>query len=118
MTSEYLEFQEAAEDLLTELGQSISVARVASSAYSTSTLTTATNTSTSYSGVGWPTNYIKNEIDGETVLASDIKLWFYASTLPLVNDVFTVDTIAYRAITVRQYTVQGQRVLFLVQLRV
>lgn len=105
------------QELLIELGQSISVTRDVIGAYAPATGTVTDSSDTTYSGYGYPTNYRTNQIDGTLVKADDTLLIFSSSTVPLVNDIFTVGSKVLTAINVQKITAQGNNVLFKVQLR-
>lgn len=111
MTTEYEEFQEAAQDILGELGQSITFTRTSSDTYTPGTLTNTLTAPTEFTGVGWPTRYRTTELDNTEINQDDIKLWFYSTTPPEVGDSFAVDAKDYRAMNVEKYTVQGECVI-------
>lgn len=105
-----------ASSLLTRYGQTISVVRD-NGTFNASTGTMDGTSTTSYDGVGYPSNYSKRDIDGVVVIQSDTLLIFSSNTPPIVNDVFTVGAKVMTALDVQIITVSGQDVLYKVQLR-
>lgn len=106
-------------ELLTEFGEAITVTRVTDGAYSTSTLKPATGSTANYAGFGAPTDYDNREIDGSSIKQGDVRLYVNAITVaPLPGDTITLDSVVYRAITVRKYSINSENVLYEVQIRV
>lgn len=103
--------------LLTTYGQSVSVVRDVIGAYDTAAGTVTDSSDTTYSGYGYPEKYNSYLIDGTLVKQQDIKLTFSSTTTPLINDIFTLDGVAYTAQNVEKITAQGSNVIYIVQLR-
>lgn len=103
--------------LLTNYGQALTIVRDNVGAFDPATGTVTDNVDTSYTGVGHPSNYDASQIDGTIVQQDDIRLFFYSTTEPLVNDIFTIDAVAYTAQSVRKLKAQGDNILYIVQLR-
>ncbi len=103
--------------LLTTYGQSISVTRDVIGAYATATGTVTDSNDTTYSGYGYPQNYNSFQIDGSLIKQQNILLVFSSTTTPLVDDIFTVSSIAYTAQNVEKITAQGSNIVYQVQLR-
>lgn len=110
--------QGVALQLLTNYGRSISLQRVTEGAYNTSTSTLASGTTTSYSGYGHPSPYTSNELANVDLLSTDIKLILYSTTMPLVGDVVTIDSVIYRVLSVQKVNAQGVNIIYKLQLRV
>ncbi len=104
--------------LLIKYGESVSFSRKVEGTYSTTTLTTATSTDTSYTAYGLSDPFDVREVDGTTVLDGDIRLFIHSGTLPLVGDVATFNSKAYRVMSVISYRCQGGDALYELQLRV
>lgn len=105
-----------AQRLLTDYGQSISVSRLAGT-FNASTGVLGTTSTTTFTGVGYPSNYKRRDIDGAVVREDDALLLFYSSTVPALNDVFTVGTKAMTALNIQVVSVSGSTVLYKIQLR-
>jgi hypothetical protein len=105
-------------NLLTNYGQSVSLQRVTEGSYNTSTSALATGTTTSYTGYGYPSPYNSTELANNDILSSDIKLLLFTTTLPLVGDVATIDTIVHRVLSVQRISAQGSDIIYKLQLRV
>lgn len=103
--------------LLTAYGQSISVARTVTGAYAVSTGTVATTSTTTYTGYGLPTNYAAQQIDGTLIRQDGTLLIFSSTTVPEVDDVFTVGTKALTALNVQQINAQGANIVYRIQCR-
>lgn len=103
--------------LLTNYGQTLTIVRDNIGSFNPSNGTVTDSSDTNYSGVGHPSNYDASQIDGTIVQQNDIRLFFYSATEPLVNDIFTIDTIAYTAQSVRKLKAQGDNIIYIVQLR-
>ena len=113
------EIKAVALDLLTEFGEAITFTRVTEGAYNPATLTTATGSTTTFSGYGVPTNYGTREVDLEIVQQSDIKLYVNAtSTEPAVGDTVSIDSKDYRVLNIIKYAINSENVLYELQLRV
>lgn len=109
--------QTVANTLLTNYGESITCQRVAEGAYDPANLSVAAGTITNYTGVGLPTDYRADEIDGVNVQLDDTLVIFYSATEPFVGDTFTFNDITYRAIRVERIRAQGADVFYKVQVR-
>lgn len=103
--------------LLSEYGQSISVVRDVIGAYAVSTGTVTDSADTTYTGYGYTEDYNAYLIDNTVIKQQDVKLTFYSTTQPEVNDIFTVDGQGYTALNVQRVTAQGVNVVYIVQLR-
>lgn len=112
------EMATAALTLLTKFGQAISVVRNTNT-YDPATGDVTGESTTSYSGVGYPSNYVKRYVDGSTVAQGDILLIFASDSGedPRQGDVFTVGSIVYTAQNVQQVSVQGVNVVYKIELR-
>lgn len=110
--------QGVSSSLLTEFGEAVSGQRVTEGAYDPSTSTTAPGSTINYTGVGLPTSYTEEQIDGENILIGDTLLVFYSETQPEVNDQLTFNSIAYNAINVQQISTQGGNALYKIQCRI
>lgn len=110
--------QTAAESLLTTYGEAISIERVTPGAYNPATGEPAAGTTLNYTGVGLPTVYNNEEIDGTNILQDDTLLIFYSTTKPLVNDRVTINSIVYSARNVQEIRTQGGNVLYKIQCRI
>jgi hypothetical protein len=105
-------------EVLEDFGELCSFARHIEGAYSTDTLTTGSGTDTTFSGYGVPDFYKAYEIDGTVIQKTDSILYVRTSTAPLVGDVVTFNSVAYRVINVESTRFQGQTVLYKLQVRV
>lgn len=110
--------QTAANRLLTNYGESITCTRGNSGAYDPSDLTVDASANIEYTGVGLPTNYSIDEIDGINVKVDDSLVLFYSTTEPQPGDTFKYNTIDYNVITVERIRAQGEDVFYKVQVRV
>lgn len=111
------DLQIVAESLLDQFGFSITVTRDVIGAYNTSTGAVTDSSDTTYTGVGYPSQYRTTEIDGHVVQQGDMRLVFYSATVPLVNDIFSVNSKSYTALDVQRITAEAEDVIFIVQLR-
>jgi hypothetical protein len=93
------DMQTVANELLTEYGETVSGQRVTEGAYDPTTSTTAAGSTTNYSGVGLPTQYNEEHIDGQNILQGDVLLVMYSTTQPEVGDRLTFNSLAYRSKT-------------------
>lgn len=112
------DLQGVALDLLSDLGESITLSRVVEGDYNTATSEAGATPPTTYTGYGHPSPYNKNEVDGSTILMSDIRLLIYTTTTPLVGDVATIDGVAHRVESVQKIRAQGTNIIYKLQLRI
>jgi hypothetical protein len=110
------DMQAVASELLTEFGQSVSVSRT-SGTFTPSTGAVGSTTTTTYSGVGYPSAYNRQDIDGSLIRQDDTLLIFYCASVPQVNDIFTIGTKAMTALNIQIVTVSGSDVIYKIQLR-
>lgn len=103
--------------LLKQYGEAVTAVRDNTSGYDPNTGIVTDTTDTNYSGFGYPSNYNKFNIDGNLIQQDDILLILSSTTEPLVNDIFTVQSKAYTALTIQKITAQGQKIIYKVQLR-
>lgn len=111
------DFQATALELLSELGQSISVTRDNVGNYTPADGTVTEQADTNYTGYGYPDNYNSFFVDGTLIKQDDVQLYFYSATEPRIDDLFTVGTKVYTALNVEKITVTGSNVMYIVQLR-
>jgi len=105
-----------AQRMLTKYGQTVSVVRD-NGTFNAATGAMDTTSTTSYAGVGYPSNYRKSDIDGVIVQQSDTLLIFSSNTIPQVNDAFTVGTKTMTALDIQFVTISGENVVYKIQLR-
>lgn len=104
--------------LITEFGQVVTVTRNTVVSYDPVTSNTTTSTST-YSAYGVPEEYSNNQVDGVNVLVGDIRLLVGGITAePNIGDVVSLSSIDYRVISVGREVLNGEAVLYYLQLRV
>lgn len=109
--------QATANRLLTNYGQAIGVMRDVVSGYVVETGDVVEGLDISYTGYGHPSPYTSENIASALVQQGDIRLVFYSTTQPLVNDLFTIDGIVYTAMAVNNKKAQGLDIYYEVQLR-
>jgi hypothetical protein len=111
--------QNVANSLLQKYGEQpyITVSRSAEGAFDPSTGSTGSDTNTSFTGYGQPDLYQSNEIDGQTVLSTDIKFIARTEQEILTGDLITFGGYDYRVISVQQIRVEGQDIAYQCQLR-
>jgi hypothetical protein len=102
--------------LLEAYGEEISVSRT-SGTYNSATGAVDAPSTTTYEGVGYPSNYRQEDIDGNLIRQDDTLLIFRCDTAPRVNDVFTVGTKAMTAQSIQIITVSGTSIIYKIQLR-
>lgn len=106
-------------ELLTEFGEAVSFTRTTEGAYDTATGTTAAGSDSVFTGFGAPIDYDNNEIDGTVIQQGDVRLYVNAvTTLPLPADKVTLDSVQYRVMNTRKYTINSEHVLYELQIRV
>ncbi len=106
-------------DLLTEFGEAVSFTRTTEGAYNPATGSTAAGSDSVFTGFGYPDDYTNNEIDGVMVQQGDSRLYVNAvSTAPLPQDAVTVDSVVYRVMFARKYSINSENVLYELQIRV
>jgi hypothetical protein len=107
-----------ANKLLTTYGQSISFVRWVTTEYNTATGGVDPVTSTTFSGLGHPSSYKLDEIDGQTIQVNDVKMIVYSTSEPKIEDEATVDSVVYRVMNVDKLQAQGEAIVYRLQLRV
>ncbi len=103
--------------LLTTYGQSISAVRNVTNGYSPITGIVTDIMDTTYTGVGYPSNYNAKQIDGMLIQQDDILLILRSTTEPLLNDIITISGKAYTALMIQKITAQGSNIIYKIQLR-
>jgi hypothetical protein len=77
-----------------------------------------TNTSTTITAKGYPALYQKQDIDGATIQAGDIRLVLeLIGTRPAVGCLATVDSTTYRIMNVQPIRLTGEDVIYICQIR-
>lgn len=110
--------QSVASRLLTKYGRVVTLTRVTEGAYNPSTSDAADGATITYSGVAHPSPYTVAEIATGTVTVGDVRLLIYTTTAPLIGDTAVVDTVTYRVMNVDRVSVQGQDIIYRLQLRI
>jgi hypothetical protein len=80
--------------LLTKFGYAVTLTRKAVGAYTPGT--GPTTTTSTYTGVGVLDGYNKREIDGTTIQAGDVRLYFEGDTAPVIGDTTTLESAVWR----------------------
>lgn len=111
--------QDVATKLLTKYGENyvIQISRVDEGAFVPSTGAVGAGSTTSIPGVGFPYPYNIKEIDGRSILSTDIKLIIKASAEIKVGDTITIRGVNYRIMNVSDISAQGQNIIYEAQLR-
>ena len=105
--------------LITQYGEAITLTRATPGAYDPTTGTTAAGSTANYNGFGVPIDYDQSEKFSDQIKQGDSRLFINAvSTIPQPADTLTLDSIVYRVMDVRKYTINSEHVLYELQLRV
>ena len=107
-----------ANKLLSTYGQSVSFVRWTTTEYNTATGGVDPVTSATFSGLGHPSSYKLDEIDGQTIQVNDVKMIVYSTSEPQIEDEATVDNVKYRVMNVEKIQAQGEAIVYRLQLRV
>ncbi len=102
-------------------GQSVSFDRVVEGAFVPSTGAVGAGTHTTYTAFGAPIPTADKEINGTTILQSDIMLWLEANSanyVPKVGDVAALNGNHWRILAVTNFVVQSVTLLYKLQLRI
>lgn len=110
--------QNVALRLLTDKGETITFRRHTVGSYNVSTGGVDPVTSTTFTGVGHPSNYELREIDGTRVQANDVSLLVYVTTEPDMEDIVTIDSVNYKIQQINKIRAQGTNIVYRLQLRV
>jgi len=113
----YSNLASTASRLLTKYGQTVVFTRTTGATFSPSTGAYSGGTTTTVTGVGATFPYNIKEIDGTLVQLGDVRVFFYATSAPLVGDNCAVDSVNYRVQSVEQLSPGGTVVLYTVQCR-
>lgn len=111
------DLQAVALNLLSDLGQQLTFTRYSSLDYNVITGGVDPVTSTTYTGYGHPSSYSVAEIDGEIIRRDDVSLLLYSTTIPLLQDITTIDNIIYKVLSVDYIKAQGSNIIYKLQLR-
>ncbi len=107
--------------LIGNYGEIVSFNRVVSGAFVPSTGAVGAGTTTGYNAYGVQQPTPNHEVNGTTVLQSDLVLWIEVNQfnyIPLVGDVATLGTQSYRVLAVTNTVLQGVTLLYKLQLRI
>jgi hypothetical protein len=103
--------------MLTKYGQAVTITRQTTGAYDPATGSAAI-VETTQTGVGALFDFETAEIDGTLIQQNDKKLLLNAIvTAPLLNDKFTVNTIIYTVVNIKELNPAGTAVMFELALR-
>lgn len=105
--------------LLTDFGAQVTFVREVEGTYNPETGDTGTTTETSYTAYGYADEYSKYAIQNSDVRNTDIRMYVHnTSTVPLVGDKITYNSIDYEVYNIDIFNVAGNTVLYELQLRV
>ncbi len=110
-----------AQRLIRKYGQNVQFDRVVEGAFIPTTGGTAAGIETGYYAFGVPQPTPNREVNGTTVLQSDLMLWVEVDAInyvPLVGDVANLDNKAYRILSVSNVVVQDTNIVYKLQLRI
>lgn len=112
------EMKAVATDLLTEFGVNCTFTPRSAGTYDVSTSSTTSSDGSTYTGYGYPSNYSKEEIDGELVRQDDIQLLVeQTSSRPVPGEKVSFNSTTYRIINVSEQNLQGVSVIYICQVR-
>ena len=111
------DMQSVASELLSEFGQEVTFSRTSQGAFIPSTGAVGSGTSSTYTANVHPSDYTAEEIDGVSVLYSDVKLLTYSTTEVLVGDTVSLDGVVHRVQNVIKKNAQGLTIAYEVQVR-
>ena len=111
------DMKQLAVDMLSELGEAVTVSRSNASSFNPATGTVTESAATTYSALSHPSFFAKEYVDGVAILSTDIRLLIYSTTIPLAGDVFTLSSAEYTAISIQQIRAQGSNIVYIAQLR-
>ena len=115
----YTDLRSAAEIMVTEYGQAVTLKRIAAGAYDPST-GTAAQTVTSYPGRAIMGNYSNRDIDGTLIMRGDRLATLACDTLGVVpskDDVLTVDGVDWTVQSVEPVDPGGVALIYRLQVR-
>lgn len=105
-------------ELIQEFGESVTLTSLSNQTYSTELGMTVGGDNDQITGYGVLDEYKNEERDGEQITERDSKLFIaLASFVPSVGDSLTVDSVNYRVMRVSKIRVEGQTVLYELQIR-
>jgi len=78
---------------------------------------TTGGSTTAYTAKGVLLDFQTSRIDGASILATDKRFLLEVGSKPETNDVFTVNSVAYQVVMVRETIPAGTPVIYEVQLR-
>ena len=119
MSSFYDNLALTASRLLNKYGQQVTFTRSVNGSYSPTTGTYSTSSSTTFKAYGAVFNYRESEVDGSSILSTDLKLLLEKpKKLPEVNDVVLVNGSSYFVFTTSPLAPAGTNVVVECQLRI
>lgn len=101
--------------LLTKFGYAVTLTRKTAAAYVPGN--NPTTTTEDFTGVGVLDGYAKGEIDGTTVQAGDVRLYFEGDTAPVIGDTTTLESAVWRVEDVTQIAPGNVVVMWELRLR-
>lgn len=116
--------QQVAQRLLLKFGETCSFTRELEGEFDPNTGSLPVPTIYTYEANGCPLNYNKDEIDGSTVLETDLQVWVEVNSdgdIPAVGDVLTFEhdtSTQYRVLVVSPLFAQGSRIAYRLQVRI
>ena len=118
MSFNYADMQGTATSLVTYFGQTLTFTRSTEGTYSAATLS-ATETASTFTGIGVEANYRTMEIDGTRIISGDKKLIMNAmTTAPAEGDIVAVNSTDYRVMSVMAKNPAGTIITYELQVRV
>lgn len=103
--------------LLTEKGQQATWSRTTGGTFNPATGATTGGTTTNYSAYGVLLDFDTRLIDGDNILRTDKRFVMQSGDVPEVNDVVTVNSVAYTVLAIRETNPAGTAVIYELQLR-
>lgn len=118
MAFNYTATRTTAKRLLTRFGATVSITGTSAETFDPITGAYTGGGSASITGVGVKSPFKKHEIDGETVLKTDVKLIFEgAAGVPAIGNTATLNGIGYRIQNVMPLEPAETSVIYIMQLR-
>lgn len=108
---------QTARRLLTKYGQPITGKHIVVTESDVETGEVVDSAPVTYTGVGYPGNYVDGLIDGTLVERDDIRLLLATTGVPITTDVITISGKDYTALKVQIISAQGSAVVYKIQCR-
>lgn len=111
------DMKQIASELISEFGETLAITRESEGVFDATTGNVAVSSTQVFHVKANVSSYSDKEIDGNSILSTDMKLLVYSDTAPAVGDTVEINDVVYRIMSVQPVRTQATNIVYRCQIR-